>query len=342
MVEFKKLIFAAILAFSTIGTAFAALPSQFYPVRALHFVLWGASIEDAKRVTDEAKASGFNTLVIALGDAVKLSTFPGKLRADAWSADEFVKFVGYARKRGFNVIPDVRLLSHQESFFGSNHPELMYNSSTYDPRNAKVYTLTTAYLDQLIGLIHPAAIHIGHDEVSGWLYQRTLLPGKPIGLLPGESGLSADLFLQDVLKIHDYLKNKGVETWMWADMLTSPNEFPTMLSTGLHGGGTGYGKALRDQLPRDIVICDWHYNDLQPDYPSLTTMQNEGFRVIGSTWKNNTNINNFSRYAGQYGAYGMMATTWFHVRNHEWDVVNSIIRDSGTAYNKDFPRCPTK
>jgi len=31
----------------------------------------------------------------------------------------------------------------------------------------------------------------------------------------GEKMLPADLFLQDVLKLHGYLKQRGIETWMW-------------------------------------------------------------------------------------------------------------------------------
>ncbi|MFZ0257665.1 MAG: hypothetical protein WAN46_18950, partial [Gammaproteobacteria bacterium] len=113
-----------------------------------------------------------------------------------------------------------------------------------------------------------------------------------------------------------------------------------MLAKHLHGTAPGYGKALRDKLPHDIVISDWHYFDNQKDFPSLTTMQKEGFRVIGVTWKKPKTIRNFSRYAAQHSAYGMMATTWFHVQRQEWDVVNQIISESGSAFSRAFADTP--
>ena len=317
--------------------AFSENTPKSQPVRALHFVLWGATTADAKRMTDLAKSSGFNTLVIALGDGVKFNSFPGKVRTDAWSVDELLMFVNYAKQLNLNVIPEISLLTHQDSFFGNSHPELMFNNKTYDPRKPEVYTLISAYIDEIISTLHPAAMNIGHDELKGFMGQDFHTPNKEIDLLPGEQILPAELFLQDVLFIHDYLNKRGIETRMWADMLISPKEFPGMLDWQLHGRPLGYGKALRDQLPRDIVLCDWHYADDQSDFPSLTALQNEGFRVLGSTWKKSKTIRAFSRYAAQHQAYGMIATTWIQVPSKEWDVTERVIRESGEAFSKDFP-----
>jgi hypothetical protein len=317
--------------------AYAASTPKPQSVRALHFVLWGASVADAKRITDLAKSSGFNTLVISLGNAVKFRSLPGKLRPGAWSVDELMTFVNYAKQLGLNVIPQINLLTHQEMFFGNSHPDLMFNISTYDPRKPEVYKLVTTYIDEIISVLHPSAIHIGHDELKGFLLERNIFSNEVIGWLLGEHSLPSKLFLLDVLHIHDYLSARRIETWMWGDMLISPKEFPEMLAWRLHGGALGYGKTLRTEIPRDIVICDWHYSDDQPDFPSLAAMQNEGFRVIGSTWKTSKTTQAFSRYAAQHAAYGMMATTWIQVPSKEWDVTERIIRESGEAFSKDFP-----
>jgi hypothetical protein len=145
------------------------------------------------------------------------------------------------------------------------------------------------------------------------------------------------LFLKDVLILNEHLKKKGIQTWMWGDMLISPDEVPSMKPEQMHGSMAGYGKALRDKLPRDIVICDWHYLDDQPYFPSLYMFRQEGFKVIGTTWKKEKTIHNFSLYAAKHGAEGMIATTWSHVQRKEWDVVERIIRESGEAFRKDFP-----
>ncbi len=300
-------------------------------VRAWHFVLRSVSFDRARWMVDEAYKAGFNTVQVNIADGVKLDKVPWQSLGDAWSKEEFKMWVVYARSRGLEIIPEVALLTHQEKFFQDNFPDLMFHSLTYAPRQEAAYTdWVSTLLDELITLLKPRAIHIGHDEVVGWNFRHQL---KVLNF--GESMLPAELFLADVLRIHSYLKERNVETWMWGDMLLSPDEFPSMLEKHLHGGKKGYGKALRDKLPRDIVICDWHYFDQQTDFPSLSVMQNEGFRVIGATWKKQETIRNFSRYAAMHNAYGMMATTWFHVQREEWDIVEKIIWDSGKAF-KEF------
>jgi len=123
---------------------------------------------------------------------------------------EFISWVTYARARSLDVIPEIMLLTHQEKFFQEHHPKLMFNKSTYDPRNEETYSAVFALLDEIIEAIHPKAIHIGHDEVAGYQPYSTK---KWLRL--SETMLPADLFLQDVIHIHTFLKQKKVETWMW-------------------------------------------------------------------------------------------------------------------------------
>jgi hypothetical protein len=316
------------------------------PIRAIHISLEPGAIADeqvspvlAKKLILRARENGFNTLVILLSNQVRLNSNPTPVKdSRAWSREDFLDVAGFARNQGLEIVPEIKLLTHQEKLLKKHRPDLLFNDFTYDPRKESVYQLIFPVLDELIELIHPRAIHIGHDEVAGWVWKRKSLPDLRVGNLPDEQPmLPAELYLQDILKLHGYLKAKGVETWMWGDMLISPAEFPDMLDRDLHGTVEGYGKPLRDKLPRDIVICDWHYSDDQSDFPSMDVMQKEGFRVIGSIWKKEKTTRNFSRYAARHGAMGMMATTWFHVRKNEWGVVDSIIDVSGTAFLKDFP-----
>ena len=300
--------------------------------RVLHFVLRGLELERAYWIADEADKSQFTTLQIVITDGVQLDHAPWKVREDAWTKKEFVEWVGNMRNRGIEIVPEIKLLTHQEKFFQAKYPYLMFNQSTYNPLIDETYQYVFAILDEIIEIIHPKAIHIGHDEVAGHNAR-----SRKKWLLSNEKMLPAELFLKDVLILHNYLKKKNLETWIWGDMLIDPNEFPTMLAKHLHGSVKGYGKVLRDQLPRDIVICDWHYFDKQPIFPSLSTLQNEGFRVLGSTWKNRTTIHNFSKYAALHNAHGMIATTWFHVQRKDWNMVQDIIKFSGAIFSKSFP-----
>lgn len=317
------------------GTVFAATPFQHetrpqlqpaHYVRALHLVLRGVQPAQVRSIIEQARLARMNMLILSLGNSVKLNSLIDVARQDALSIEEFVKLVAYARKNGLEVVPEVGLLTHQEKLFG-NSPDLLYNHSTYDPRKPEVKRRIEAILTELIQLISPKAIHIGHDEVAG-LNKRT---GKQ-WISEGESPLPPELFFQDVVHINTFLNNKGVETWMWGDMLIAPHEFPEMLDKHLHGTA-GYA-ALREKLPKNIVICDWHYFDKQEDFPSAKAFADLGHPVLGATWKSERTIRNFSRYMTTLtqNNRGMIATTWFHVQKGEWHIVDKIIRTSGEAF----------
>ncbi len=295
--------------------------------RILHFTVQNISLEDAYKLIDFANQEGFSSVQILLSNGINFENAPWKPLANAWSRSDFISWVKYVKSHNLDVIPEIKLLTHQEKFFQDKYPRFMFNKSTYDPSNEEALKIVFTFLDEIIEIIQPKAIHIGHDEVAGH---------RPYSakqwLRPGEKMLPADLFLKNVKYIYAYLKHNKVETWMWGDMLISSNEFPNMLAKHLHGNSPGYGKNLRDQLPRDIVICDWHYFDEQTEFPSLSTLQQEGFRVIATTWKNEKTIRNFSRYAKNHNAYGMMATTWFHVQRNEMELVKWIIQTSGLLF----------
>lgn len=313
----------------------ATSPSDYQPLRVWHFVLRDVPVERARWMVDRAAAAGFNAVQVAITDGVRLESAPWEPRQDAWSKEDLQSWSSYVRSRGLRLIAEVKLLTHQEKFFQSGSQPLMFNKSTYDPRQERTYDVVFALLDELIAVAKPHAVHIGHDEVAG--HNAT---SRERWLRPGERMLSADLFVQDVLRLNAYLKSRHLEVWMWGDMLLAPEEFPDMEPRALHGGANGYGKAVRDRLPRSIVICDWHYTEEQPAFPTLATFEREGFRVIATTWKKQRTIRAFSRFAAQNRAYGMMATSWHHVQRGDWGVVDRIIRVSGEEFASSMANAP--
>jgi hypothetical protein len=292
-------------------------------LRVLHLPLGELSLTDAKHWVDKAATAHFNAIVLMIWSGVKLSSSPWANTKYPWTPADLAEWAAYTKGKGLDVIIGVQLLSKQNFFFQETRPELMFNQYTYDPRKAEVQKVVFAVLDEVIDLVHPKAIHIGHDEVVN---PTDLQKWRGVD----QKMLPAKLFLQDVLQIHAHLKKRGVETWMWGDMLISPDEVPDMNPANLNGITPGYGKLLRAKIPKDIVICDWHY---QPSrgFPSMDTFIREGFRVIGATWENQETIQSFSRYAKEHNAYGMMATVWYDALIDP-DKVERIIRQSGEAF----------
>ena len=315
---------------------FYSVPGSTQTIRAAHFVLApsspeavAVSFENAIRIVDIVASAGYNTIVVQIANSVEIDSAPALTRRGAWTKEEFRQFVSYAAERDLQVVPEFKFLTHQEKFLQGHYPSLMYNAVTYDPRKQAVYDIVFSILQEFIELIDPPAIHIGHDEVVGWNKEHARKH-----LAEGERMLPAELFAADVRVIHDFLDGKNVETWMWGDMLLTSDEFPTMLASHLHGGVGNYGKQLRSTLPRDIVICDWHYTDQQLEFPSLTTLQQDGFRVIATTWGKKGTIENFNNYAATNDAYGMMATTWYYLPLGQLDVVERIYATSAKSFNQ--------
>ena len=295
-------------------------------VLGFHFVLRNVSLQDAKMLSERAKSYGFSHMIVQLTDGVEFEHSVWTKRRDSWDKSELLTWIHHTKSLGLEIVPEIKLLTHQEKFFQNNRPKYLYNDVTYFPSD-DVYKEVFLFLDEVIRVFKPDAIHIGHDEVAG--HNRL---SKHRWLKKSKRVLPANLFLSDVKSLDEYLCSKGITTWMWGDMLVSSKEFPSMLERHLHGDYPGYGQQLRKQLPKDITILDWHYWDKQTHFPTLSTLQAEGFQVMATTWKSEETTKNFYNYAKKNGASGFIATSWFHVQRKEWDLVDLIMKNSSKYY----------
>ena len=67
---------------------------------------------------------------------------------------------------------------------------------------------------------------------------------------------------------------KKLEMLMWADRIIGP-KFQGYSRYDNAGNDTS---ASINLIPRDIVLCDWHY-EWRKNYPSVTLLAEKGFRV---------------------------------------------------------------
>ncbi len=309
------------------------------PRRVLHLITKRLALQDAERLFKLGRTQGFNTVILGVAwrGSASLNSMPWvKKHKFAWTPSMLRELSDLARSLGYDVIPNLPLLSKAHKLFLGERPELLFNKSTYDPRNEDVYATVLPIIDEIVELMEPKSLHIGHDEVVGWKkkhYQKGLLKSN-------EKMLPAKLFAEDTLRIYEYLYKKDVRTWMWGDMLVSKEEFPSITAHGsLHSGieKFGYGRDLRKAIPRDIVICDWQYRNKAKDFPTLKAFIDDGFTALGSTFEDLSVTQNFSRYAAKNRAAGMVATTWYYVMRKDWETVDRIIKESGRIFSKSFP-----
>ena len=67
-----------------------------------------------------------------------------------------------------------------------------------------------------------------------------------------------------------------------------------------------------DLIPKDIIICDWHYEQMA-DFPSVPMFLEKGFRVKPSSWRDETAAKMLIEYSYKFenpNMLGHMFTTW--------------------------------
>jgi hypothetical protein len=91
-----------------------------------------------------------------------------------------------------------------------------------------------------------------------------------------------------------------------------------------------------DMVPKDIVMCDWHYETVNMDFPSIRFFQDKGFRVWPAGWNQEASIRRFIEVARREAGplmLGYLCTTWTSVT----DVVTGL---AGGPLNPEHKRLP--
>jgi len=207
--------------------------------------------------------------------------------------EEAVRVAELIRVNGMKAIPLLETPGHAQWFFygGANRDllqdPLITDPYAYDTLNPRTFEIILPILKEIVDVFKPEFVHIGHDEVAA--PDRGRFPGRPDGQALGLEKLFAD----HAVKLHDYLATLGVGTMIWHDVALS----------------TAYRDKILPALPKDIVICAWHYSPAS-DYPTLAYAQSQGFRVLGASWFAPGNPEAMAKAALRVNAFGAIQTRW--------------------------------
>jgi len=210
--------------------------------------------------------------------------------------------VAFARRYGLAVTPLVNSVGHMPWAFanGANlalaeDPQTPYAANVANPQTDQF--LFRLY-DEVLDTFGSSALHIGGDEVA--------LRGRYPYLSRAEFPTLADAFAAQVTRAHDHLKARHARTLLWGDMLLASGEAAD--ATG--APSPAQARRMRDGLPHDIVLTDWHYRASGP-FDSLPRLRAAGFGpIIGATWFEPGNIASFSRALAAGQERGLLQTTW--------------------------------
>ncbi len=234
-----------------------------------------------------------NTLILRVDYNYQFQSRPELADPRGLSKADVKKLVEACRGHQIHLIPQINLLGHQ-SWANHNgtllrvHPEFdetpwvkmpekyawpnpdkLYCRS-YCPLHPQVHAVVFDVVDEICDAFEADAFHAGMDEVFYIGEEKCpRCANKDRG----------ELFAGEVKAIEAHLKEKGRTLWIWGDRLLDGK------TTGLgewEASMNGTSGAI-NLVPKDVVICDWHYDRAEPTgiYFALS-----GFPVVTCPWKN--------------------------------------------------------
>lgn len=207
------------------------------------------------------------------------------------------------RRERIEVTPLINTLGHCQWIFETGHhadlaedPQAKF---AYCVTNPATYDFIFPIFEEALALFRPRFVHIGHDEFA----DRGRVPYRP----ESRKFTIEELLMKDTLKLHGWLKERGVRVMMWGDMLLAKGEAPD----ACNAKSVESAHRLREQLPDDVLITDWHYAGVPArEFTSLRTFAEAGHEVVAATWNRPVNIVEFARAAFDAGILGLLQTTW--------------------------------
>jgi len=227
-----------------------------------------------KFISEDLKNMGVNTLVLMVDFGFEYESHPELRSENALSKSDVAKLVFACRDAHIQVIPQINLLGHQswhetvnpllreypefdetphidmpEKFEWPNDDGLYCKS--YCPLHPDVHDVVFALVDELMEVFEAKAFHAGMDEVF-YLGDDQC---------PRCAGIDKSrLFADEVWRIRNHLAEKGHRLWIWGDRLIDGKA----TGMGMWEASMNHTARAIDMIPKDIVICDWHYE--RPDH----------------------------------------------------------------------------
>lgn len=229
--------------------------------------------------------------------------------------------IDFARQRGVTVYPLLQSYGHLAWMLNnSRNRELAEDPATpyaLDYSNPKAVAYMDGFNREADALFNAPGFHIGLDEVG--LRGRFPFRSKPKS--------SPQIYVHAATHWNNFFRKRGKPVFMWADQALSAVEENPDFGTAASAADA---KAVRDALPKDIILMDWQYGE-RTDFPSLRRLKEAGFKnVVAATWYRPKNIQNFARAASEVGAMGAIQTTWAGY-NSEESILDSKDRQQFTA-----------
>jgi hypothetical protein len=279
-------------------------------------------------------AIGANVVVIEINYSFEFQVHPELRDSQFVTRTTAHELARTARNCGIRLIPEFNCLGHQ-SFGGKIGPllkvypqfnetpsETFTNKNFYSlswcPRAAGLNKIIFSLIDEIADAFDADAVHVGMDEV--YFIGSDECP-RCHGANP------AELFAAQVNALHAHIVGaRHLEMLMWADRVIGPK----FQGYSRFDNSSNDLSASIDLIPRDIIMCDWHY-EWKTNYPSLAYLTGKGFRVWPAGFLPLRAAEAFSDFAQQQKnklILGYLATTWNETsisNSPDWPPIKDIL-----------------
>lgn len=263
-----------------------------------------STVKDFKEIIRKLAFYKKNIYQPYIEDMFSFDTDPniGKDRG-AITKPEMAQMVAEAKKNHIVLTPVFECLGHQDRLLSlpenRQYAEVQDPDQTpwsFSPVNPKALAFLEKLIDELAEATPSPFFHIGGDEAHDIGRGTSAKQVKKIGV----GRVHAEYFT----RLHDYLKEQhNRQMMLYSDMLLR------------HSEALAY-------LPKDVILIDWHYGS-EPDYPSVKTLKDAGFKnIIASpgiwSWgsfypdfkRGFTSAANFTKVAKQEQLLGCITSSW--------------------------------
>ncbi len=265
---------------------------KIYPVRGLFVDAPSRDKVDTfvKFIDEELAPNHINTLILAVNYNYRFTSRPEMANPDAIGKEDVQKIVDVCRKHKINVFPLINLLGHQSWSASTGkllqvYPDFTetpnikahkaewpnpdgYYCLSYCPLHPDVHGVVFPLVDEVLADFQAKDFHAGMDEVF-------YIGHDSCPRCKGKD--RAKLFADELQKIRDHLAKSDAKLWIWGDRLLDGEK------TGIgewEGSTNGTAPAIT-MVPKDIVVCDWHYERAETTAPIFAS---EELSVVSCYW----------------------------------------------------------
>ncbi|MEJ7693923.1 family 20 glycosylhydrolase, partial [Daejeonella sp.] len=248
--------------------------------------------EFVKFIEEELAPRKVNTLLLRVDYRYRYQSQPELRDSATITRRQAKEIVKVCKKYNIKIVPHINLLGHQSGRDKVNTllrvypqfdetPEVKMADAFeklrstgqylkgYCPLHPDLHKIIFNLIDEVCDVFEATSFHGGMDEVFN------------IGSdqCPRCSGRDrAELFANEVRTIREHLAKTGKDLWIWGDRLIDGK------TSGVGRWEGSYNTTYKavGLIPKDVVICDWHYE--RPD-PTAVYFAMNGLKVITCPWQ---------------------------------------------------------